>query len=55
MKLGDAVYVWYFGVRHIGEILKLTPTKARVRFQNCSGWFIEAWRPITALREVSKP
>lgn len=44
MKVGDKVMIGYFGVSQIGEIIKITPTKVRVRFKNCRGSIIEAWR-----------
>jgi len=50
-KVGDRVYISYFGVKQPAEIIKVGRTRVRVRFKNCRGQVKEAWRKFN---EVSK-
>jgi len=45
IKVGDKVYTWYYGVRHVAEVIEIKESKARLRFK----WNVENWRPISEL------
>jgi hypothetical protein len=52
IKVGDKVYTWYYGIRHIGTVVALRGKRARVRFRNESGWEVEHWRNVEFLEKV---
>jgi hypothetical protein len=52
ITVGDRVYLWHYQILREGEVIKVTPTRARVRFKILGGMHREAWRKKKRLRKV---
>jgi len=52
IKVGDKVYTWYYGIRHVATVVVVRGRRARLRFTNESGWEVEHWKPISTLKKV---
>ena len=54
LQVGDKVYTFYYGVRHVATVVEVKGGKARLRFRNESGWEIEHTRNLAGLLRVKK-
>ena len=54
IKVGDKVYTWYYGIRHVATVIAVKGKRARLRFRNESGWEVEHWKPISSLKRVEQ-
>jgi hypothetical protein len=52
IKVGDKVYTYYYGIRHIATVIAIRGQMARLRFTNESGWEVEHWRRISTLKKA---
>lgn len=44
IKMGDIVYIHYYGLARKAEVMRVTPIRVRVRFYNTRRKLIYAWR-----------
>jgi hypothetical protein len=52
IRVGDRVFTYYYGIRHIATVVAIKGQRARLQFFNESGWAVEHWRPIKYLKKV---